>query len=330
MVDESRGNATGAESPREATGVVVLGMSRSGTSALTRAFVRAGYYVGDGDRLAAPTPHNPVGSYERLDVRAADDELLRSLGGSWYAPPPRELQRRRAGDFRPILESLVDRIHEEAQGTPIAIKDPRIGVLLDVWLPVIVERLHPVLVIRNPLAVARSLRRRDALPVPVGLAMWEVHLRGLLDALAGLTVSVVHYEDVIRDPDQLRTLIAEAQPSLSRTSKATIRPDEGPSAISAHLRHHRADDADVQASLTGRQLMLHRYLSGLPGGRVALDPPKQLRETPDEVVAAVRDRDIWTPGLTARLEAIEKSTSWRVTRPVRWLGDLRLRLERRR
>ena len=40
---------------RSAVGVVVLGMARSGTSAVTGMFVSAGFYIGSGDELMGPT-----------------------------------------------------------------------------------------------------------------------------------------------------------------------------------------------------------------------------------------------------------------------------------
>jgi len=307
-------------------GVLVLGMSRSGTSAVTRAFEHAGYYVGAKDQVAGPDADSPLGYYERRDVQATNRELLAELGGSWYAPPSREAQRRYAAKTRPRLERLLDAIDREADGRPIAIKDPRIGVLLQTWLPVAGARLHTVLTLRNPVEIARSLHSRDQLPVPIGLAMWEVHMTGLLDSLAGHAVFVVHYSALIDDPQTLGQTVGEAQAMLDPVRGAAVRPQAAAAGVAVGLRRQRARPDDVRANLTGRQMALYRYLSELPPGRAILDPPPSVRATAEEAAAAVRDRAIWTPGLKARLEAIESSTSWRLTRPVRWLGDLRFRL----
>ena len=71
----------------ERIGVYVLGMHRSGTSALARVIDLLGVPVAD-DGLLAPSEDNPAGYWEPLDLVLFNQVLLRELGGRTMAPPP--------------------------------------------------------------------------------------------------------------------------------------------------------------------------------------------------------------------------------------------------
>jgi hypothetical protein len=56
-----------------------------------------------------------------------------------------------------------------------------------------------VVVIRDPIESARSLSRRDGTPLPLGLAMWELHMASLLGHLNGRLVTVVPYARLMEE-----------------------------------------------------------------------------------------------------------------------------------
>src|SRR5580700_8927125 len=63
------------------TALVVLGMHRSGTSALTGMLHHLG--VALGSRLMAATPDNPRGYWEHSDIVAVHERLMTALGWGW-------------------------------------------------------------------------------------------------------------------------------------------------------------------------------------------------------------------------------------------------------
>ena len=81
--------AGGSERPREDRGrmVVVLGMHRSGTSAVAEAVVRLGVAVGDSLSMDGPSEWNPRGYFEDPELNRINDAVLEAIGGSWAAPP---------------------------------------------------------------------------------------------------------------------------------------------------------------------------------------------------------------------------------------------------
>src|SRR6185312_14798397 len=64
--------------------LVVLGMHRSGTSALTEALVRGGAYFGDPELSIGGRTGNSLGLAERRDVVTLSEQTLRKMGCSWH------------------------------------------------------------------------------------------------------------------------------------------------------------------------------------------------------------------------------------------------------
>jgi len=79
----SRANGTWRAGNAETRKVIlVLGMHRSGTSAVTRCLNLLGAEVGD--KLLPPAEDNRSGFWEHADVVAVHEELLKDLGRVWH------------------------------------------------------------------------------------------------------------------------------------------------------------------------------------------------------------------------------------------------------
>jgi hypothetical protein len=294
-------------------GVVILGMHRSGTSAVAGFLAKAGFFAGEAADLLEAAEDNPKGFFERADVNALNDNFLAELDGAWDRPPGRELILERAAEWRPQVEEVLSRLAGEAAGRPLVLKDPRISLLLPAWLPALDRgRFVIVLVDRSPVDVALSVRKRDGRPLYVALAIWQLYCTELLEGLAGRRLLLVRYEDFVEDParsgPQLLGQLAEALPAelAQRAQAAEERAErEGPAGFGAagfvapEMRHHRtdADDAANEQVLTGTQLALYQWFRGQPPGWVEMHAPDKLRSEPTnalvttaEYFAAVADR----------------------------------------
>ncbi len=60
--------------------VVILGMHRSGTSAVAGFLAKAGFFAGEDADLLAAAEDNPKGFFERADVNALNDNFLAERG----------------------------------------------------------------------------------------------------------------------------------------------------------------------------------------------------------------------------------------------------------
>ena len=64
--------------------IILLGMHRSGTSAVSELIRLMGAYAGDEKTLMSKTEANPKGYGEREDVYKFSEEFLNEAGASWY------------------------------------------------------------------------------------------------------------------------------------------------------------------------------------------------------------------------------------------------------
>jgi hypothetical protein len=248
-------------------------MGRSGTSAVTRAFHLSGYFVGAESELLPADQSNPTGHFEHWDVFRANEQALGRLNGSWFEVP--DGVGRYAGDpsyvgpLREVLSNLLSAAGE----SPLALKDPRIGMLLELWWPLIEDLLHPVLVVRDPVEVALSLERRDLTALPVGLAMWEVHVARLLAGLGHRRVTVIPYRSVVETPPLASRLVAEASAALRADLRARVDPGNAESALESRHRRNVREESDGEAWLTDHQERLWQWLGSLAPGTTVLRPP---------------------------------------------------------
>lgn len=226
--------------------IVVAGMHRSGTSALTRVLGSLG--CGLPKTLMPANEYNVPGYWESEEVASLNDTLLESAGSSWddwepfnpdwYASPV-------AGEFRGRALSVLAAEFEDAP--MFVLKDPRIARLLPFWTAVLGEYgadVRVALPIRNPVEVAGSLQARDAIDPSVGLLLW---LRHVLDAEAASRDhrrSFVRFEDLLRDWEAVAAMVARDL-ELSWPRQSTSVSVEIGDRLEPSARHQVADDSVV-------------------------------------------------------------------------------------
>lgn len=188
----------------EGTPVLVVGMHRSGTSAVTRALRVLGVYLGEEKDLIPADEGNRDGYWEHRALVNANDTLLARFGLLWQSAgllPSDWPEYEQIASDMDRLQGFMSRVF--AGHAYWGWKDPRTTLLLPVYREIL-ERagLDPIYVIclRNPLDVAASLQRRDGFSQREALGLW---LRYTLDALhetVGKRRAVVVYEDFVHEP----------------------------------------------------------------------------------------------------------------------------------
>jgi hypothetical protein len=163
--------------------IVVLGMHRSGTSAVVGLIEDQG--LSSGAELRHGVADNVLGTRENPELVSLDEELLRFNGASWIEPPVSSLKYTSTHVHRrnAVLTSYERRV----------LKDPRMLLLGEFWKD---ESLRMIGVLRNPLAVSCSLRRRDpSLSHERCRELWIAYNEGMLDLLKWKAFPVVVFED---------------------------------------------------------------------------------------------------------------------------------------
>lgn len=179
-------------------------MHRSGTSALAGALVGLGLNPGDPGSLMAPDEGNPEGYFEQQPIVDLNEEILLRCGGRWDSPPVLDEDWMSEDDLaraRSLYGDLYDSPH-------FVMKDPRVSLLLDLWRRAAPSEPSAIFIMRDPLQVAWSLAKRDAIPVVTGLALWSAFNRAALAGLAGMRVHVCTYRDLVERPDDVLGAIA--------------------------------------------------------------------------------------------------------------------------
>jgi len=308
--------------------LVVLGMHRSGTSALTGALGALG--------LGTPPDHDRVHwaesnpeHWESASLTVYDDDVLADLGGSWDAPPELVTGWESSRVIRSTPPPATVAARAFPDPGPVVWKDPRLCLLLPYWLRVLPHAPACVLIWRSPLGVADSLRRRDAMESADGIALWERYNRSALRNLAGLDTYVCSYESLVADPAGRLASIAGWLRTLPRFADATIRPDTaraGDSIGGGAPAHGAGDDAGDDLLLPPQRALVAR-LADLEGGHRPLGEVPIGAESPwtTALLAARRgSRTREVSGLESTILAQQRtiddlhdSMSWRVTAPWR-------------
>lgn len=184
--------------------VVVLGMHRSGTSALAEALHALGLWAGPVAELLGATEENARGYWELRDLVNLNDEILAAINARWDSPqipPPVLLDPQRHAALAQRAQQFLRKNFGDEQS--LVLKDPRMCRLLGFWLPQFDAaglRTRFVIALRHPEECALSLHRRDRLPLPVGHWLWVDHMASAVNLTAGRERLFVAYERLLAQP----------------------------------------------------------------------------------------------------------------------------------
>lgn len=223
----------------KSTAVLVLGMHRSGTSALTGVLGRAGVYLGRD--LVAPKEDNPKGYFEHDKIWRVHQEILKGLGSS-----ARDVRNLPVGwQNSEVARRGLDRVRaivaRDFGSAPLwGAKDPRMSRLVPIWREALASldvEIRVVLAVRHPAEVVASVVSRDPISPATAMFLW---LRYSLDAerdSRGLIRSAPHYPDLLTDwrkeLARIRESLGLVLPDLAPSTEKTI--DEF---LDTGLRHH--------------------------------------------------------------------------------------------
>src|SRR5262249_27763677 len=143
--------------------IVIAGMHRSGTSAVTRVLNLLGAALPK--HLMATSEFNETGYWESIPVMELHDAILNSMGLVWHDWRSIEKSWFSSTAAKSFQARLAKLICEEYGGARLfVVKDPRLCRLLPLWFNVFQEIdvvPHVVIPVRNPIEVVQSLLRRD-------------------------------------------------------------------------------------------------------------------------------------------------------------------------
>jgi hypothetical protein len=241
MPTEARAPTLPPVSP--ASPVCVAGMHRSGNAMVAQVLSVCGLWLGPQERLMPAKPDNPDGFFQNTDVVFLDDQLIERHHGGWDAPPPiqrgwerSDLTANLVDDARAWASLMAEGVGGgagRADGEPGAVAawgwtDPRTCITLPFWQAVRPD-LKVVACLRNPVAVAESLRARGSSSLHFGLHLWQDYNRRLADALPAGQGLVTHYDawffDAAAELERVLAFLGWQVPAEVRaTAIACVKP----------------------------------------------------------------------------------------------------------
>ena len=147
---------------------------------LTRLLHACGLYLGEKNELMPSQADNPDGFWEHLGFVALNDELLNALGGAWDLPPKADETFTRP-ELDPLRLKARLLIESFDSAHVWGWKDPRNSLTLQFWQDLL-PALKTLIIVRNPLEVAYSMRERNGTSYAFGLRFWEIYNRRLIEA----------------------------------------------------------------------------------------------------------------------------------------------------
>ena len=204
--------------------IVVLGMHRSGTSALCGLLNLAGVYFGCEDEFIPANQENPKGFCERLDVRCLNDKILHRLGCDWSEIS--QLDQHKLGvEIRDTFQAEAKTILRKLQGnSPVGVtglKEPRFCLLMDFWSSVLSSERFFILLHRDVEEIAISLKNRNGIPGEVANYLTEHYLGDAISAMQMEPCHIASFARLISDP------VSELDSIIKSVSKVTgVRLDK--------------------------------------------------------------------------------------------------------
>lgn len=230
-----------SQAPINNSAIVVLGMHRSGTSAMGGVLSQLG--VDFGDKLyAAQKGVNEKGFWEHGPIVNKHDELLLNLASSWDDPRPLPEGWQDLAEVEPFRRRLMRIVAEDFGAAALwGLKDPRMSRLMPLWKDMFSAlNVQPfyIIMVRNPLEVAASLRKRNGFSREKSLFIWWQHQALAEKETRGEARAFVNYETLLAQPEMVLSGLG-GRLGLSWPRGLSDAMPEISGFLAADYRHHK-------------------------------------------------------------------------------------------
>jgi hypothetical protein len=284
--------------------VCVLSPPRSGSSLTASVMNILGVHLGETRDFEQANEHNPKGYWEHQAIQEINDEILSRLGydyshagADWTEPPVFPDNWETNPQLSDLRERAQDFVHRNFSEHDVwGWKDPRTCLTLPFWKRIL-PRIEYVILIRNPVDVARSLERFINIDCSFerGLYMWVLYLNYAFKHTAGQNRILVNVESWTDDwkGELSRLACFIGNPGLADN---TSIQDAVHGLVDKSLWHHRSSS---RALLTVHRLYEQVYAQdgvleqdSFTAGQETLDllAAEALRSDADKTL---RDKEQW-------------------------------------
>ena len=275
--------------------VFVLGMHRSGTSAVAESLAAMGYVV-PGDMLEKDVRVNGRGFWESRDVVDINEKILQQMGHSWFdvfVPEEGWYRQEKFSFIKKNIKSFIKR--ELSKSDRLVIKDPRLCLSFLLWsdaLSGLKCSVKLIYVFRNPVAVSRSLEQRDGFPLSVGELLSNTYSILAMSACRGMPSLALDYEYLLSDIKN-KTVVAKFLGKKSASS--AVWSD----VFSQNLKHHATSESYIWAAWSGRVTSTWRH-----GQVMSAAVGKDVDSLSSAYLTWLQDNESWVAGINDATHSI--------------------------
>lgn len=325
----------------------VIGMARSGTSAIARSLQALGISLSE--NLEKPNAlWNPKGFFEDVDiVFKVNRAVLFAIDYTWMSVNLVDQLCKNNEKLTGIKKMAIDLLAKKMQHTEHwAFKDPRTAKILPFWQDIFQTlelKDNYVIVLRNPLSCAASYQRVSGVDIEVGLMLWLMHLMPAIEGTAGKKRIMVSYDAMLKNPyEELKRLKAFFK--LDELANPKEIEKYAQSFLDKQLHHFDYTDADLKTNpacqIAPICTKMYELFLRLANDEISFE--SEAFETAWQAIRQEFDENYprycymdkllkQNKQLERQLRTIKRSIPWKLLYPLRLLDDaLRTRRRKRR
>jgi hypothetical protein len=309
----------------ESKAIIVVGMHRSGTSALSGCLSELGVFMGKS--LYGPQQGvNEKGFYENASLVEFNDLLFDEMLWSWDDPLAQCFTKPSAEICEQHVKEAVKLLTTEYGGKTLwGMKDPRTSLLLPVWKEALKRTEvspHFIIMLRNPIEVAGSLKKRDEFSVDKSLMLWLNYTLSSVWQCLDSKYVIVGFDELLEDQDAVTKRINR---EFSLGLDALLSQNQG-QFIDRNLRNHKGK-SEYTSQLAEISLSLYNLLKD---DNPSIEKLTELTETYSKFLTEL------SPILKEHLLSVKRqeihfrsefyeayySLWWKLSRPIKKLEEL--------
>lgn len=312
--------------------LIVLGMHRSGTSALTGVLNSLGVELGK--ELYAPQKGvNERGFWEHSDIVDAHDEIFSLIGSSWDDLLPLPHNWHELEVLKPVYKRLTYYVKRDfSQSIMWGLKDPRMSILLPIWKKIFKEldiQPHFLIIFRHPSEVAKSLEARNSFPKEKSAHLWISHNISSEFHTRGGQRTFVAFDDLMSDTENT-FLSVEDRLDINFPINVRTAAKEFNEFISPSLRHHKSNSISASSEI---ELIAEDLFTILQESTINSNLHNRFDQISTRFIANINKvpyywhQHLRSTGLREGKHKllyykVYNSLSWRLVKPIWWIEKL--------
>ncbi len=326
---------------------VILGVARSGTSAIARGLKALGIELGD--KMSPGNPKwNAKGFWEDTDiVYNIHARAFSALNFAPYGIDTLTHEQQTSEALHEIKLSATALLKERFTATDHwGFKDPSTVKLLAFWQTIFTElqfRENYIIALRNPLETAQSYQQVTGADLEIGFLLWLAHIFPAIEETQGKNRVIVSYDLLLQQPDAQLTRL-QTQLKIPLLSSSADIKNYTEDFLDKKLHRHAASVKDLLTHPTTAIVplcaQLYQLLMKIANDEIDFkskffaDEWRAIKIELEKIYPVYRyvDRLLKENYLLKKnLRGIQKSIPWKMLYPLRKIDDaLRARRHKKR